>query len=546
MKAYKIVIFIFCILMGLAALCWFFPEGINLGQTHLKWTSLQEVMNFGNAPKDTVPAQPELSPEELIAQEMEAVYKAKETEFEQFCATNPIRIHMPDSDETYLDPLFMALDKASENHVRIIHYGDSQLEEDRITSSLREHLQERFGGCGAGLFYMVRRVPRLTINQSTSPESLPYYMNYGPSSGRARHNRYGPAGFYTHVSGNAKTHFTPRSTSPFEHCKTCERVTILASGSGKLSVTTPDSTYVLTATEVPMMVDSVLIDSLLAQQTLADSLRCDSLLALQQADIENDTRMYSVDLKTPASDVYVNISGNWDVYAILLDGKKGVSMDNVPMRGYDGSTFSRIDQKTMRPFYNQQNVQLIILQFGGNSVPYLKSDKAIETFKNNIGKQIDYFKTVAPGSRIMLIGPSDMTTRVNGEMQTYPKIPDIVEALRQAANEHGAAFWSIYDAMGGWNSMIQWVKARPQLAGEDYIHFTHKGAEKMADLLDEVLMTYYKYYRLRYRLDPLENEDETQPTDSLSVVSDSLPANQDSLPTIQGSFPINHDSLSSK
>lgn len=512
-----------CILGALAALCWYFPNGADLGGMHLRWTSLDEVMDIAPTQAVTTETEPEISPEELLALEMEEVYKAKESEFEQFCESNPVRIHMPDSDETYLDPLFMALDHAMEQHVRIIHYGDSQLEEDRITSSLREHLQERFGGCGAGLFYMVRRVPRLTINQSTSPESLPYYMNYGPSSGRASHNRYGPAGFYTHVNGNAKTHLTPRSTSKFEHSKTCERVSILASGSGKLSVTTPDSTYILAATEVPVLIDSMLIDSLLALQTQADSLICDSLLALQKADLENNTKLYSVDLEVPASDVYVNVSGNWDVYAILLDGKKGVSMDNIPMRGYDGSTFSRIDQKTMRPFYNQQNVQLIILQFGGNSVPYLKTDKAIETFKNNIGKQIDYFKTVAPGSRIMLIGPSDMTTRINGTMQTYPKIPDIVEALRQAANEHGAAFWSIYDAMGGWNSMIQWVNARPQLAGEDYIHFTHKGAEKMADLLDEVLMTYYKYYRLRYRLDPIEDENEEQQTDSLSTVNDSIP-----------------------
>ena len=51
--------------------------------------------------------------------------------------------------------------------------------------------------------------------------------------------------------------------------------------------------------------------------------------------------------------------------------------------------------------------------------------------------------------------------------------------------------------MGGWGSIINWVKARPQLAGPDYIHFTPLGAKKIAQLLYDTLHLYYHFYLFR-------------------------------------------------
>ena len=51
--------------------------------------------------------------------------------------------------------------------------------------------------------------------------------------------------------------------------------------------------------------------------------------------------------------------------------------------------------------------------------------------------------------------------------------------------------------MGGYNSMIQWKK--DNLAGEDYIHFTTRGAELMGDRLAEALAASYRRYTLRQR-----------------------------------------------
>ena len=72
--------------------------------------------------------------------------------FRKISMDNPSRIHYPNNDKNVLHSLFEALENAEDENgsFRILHYGDSQIEMDRITSYLREELQVRFGGSGPG------------------------------------------------------------------------------------------------------------------------------------------------------------------------------------------------------------------------------------------------------------------------------------------------------------------------------------------------------------------------------------------------------------
>jgi hypothetical protein len=94
----------------------------------------------------------------------------------------------------------------------------------------------------------------------------------------------------------------------------------------------------------------------------------------------------------------------------------------------------------------------------------------------------------------LLIGPADMSTKVNGRLQSYPYLEKTIAGMKEAALENGAAFWDMYQVMGGKNSMIKWVKNSPSLAAPDYIHFTPKGADRIAKTFYESLMIYYGYY----------------------------------------------------
>lgn len=448
MKLYKIVLFIFSILFMLALTCHLFPrEGVDTGSLHLDFPRLSEVLAVQN--NDETEAEPELTPEQLLELKMQEVLAAKDSTFLDFCYNSPIRISMPRIDTisdtrdlTYLDTFFAALDSARSRQVRIVHYGDSQIEEDRITASLREHFQEQFGGYGVGLLPAVQTVTKMTVRQSSSVE-LPYYLAYGPAEARKSDRAYGPMAQMSHAYGNVTLRYRTVDNEKFPHCKSFDKVTLLRSDEeGRMS------------------------------------------FEVQEFDSARST-------------VNVKVEGPTDIYGVMLDSKTGVVMDNIPMRGCSGAIFTGITRKTIEPFFQHENVQLIILQYGGNSVPYLKSEESLDKYCQSLRRQIAYFHDMVPEARILFIGPSDMSTYVKGNLATYPHLPHLVEMLEEAVTAEGAAFWNMYAAMGGKGSMIQWVNARPQLAGEDYVHFTHKGAEKVSELLYETITTYYQYYKFR-------------------------------------------------
>ena len=113
--------------------------------------------------------------------------------------------------------------------------------------------------------------------------------------------------------------------------------------------------------------------------------------------------------------------------------------------------------------------------------------------------EIRYIKRCYPDAKILFIGPSDMSVRRGGILQTYPKLPQLVDSLRTMALRNGAAYWDLYDVMGGENSMIAWVEHG--LAGPDYIHFTPAGANKVGKSLADSFNTAYEFYLMRKKMD---------------------------------------------
>jgi lysophospholipase L1-like esterase len=191
----------------------------------------------------------------------------------------------------------------------------------------------------------------------------------------------------------------------------------------------------------------------------------------------------------------LQLSGSGEIYGIAADGISGVAVDNIPFRGSSGTFFSALDSTVMVSMLQHLNARLILLEFGGNIVPYTRTEKSIASYSKTMSDQIAYLRKICPEAKILLIGPSDMSTRVNGRLTTYPHLPHLIEAMKEAALQNGAAFWNMYEVMGGHDSMIEWVRHSPSLAGSDYIHFTNKGAERIAALFCETLMVYYDYYR---------------------------------------------------
>ena len=156
MKSYRTLLFILCLAVSLFLMAAFFPrEGVYINNVLLRFPSLSEV--FGQEPEpveeEEEPEVEQLSPEELMEQRLAALHAARDSEFVAYIAKSHTRLYMPEDDVAYLDPFFQAMDDAAKRPTRIMHYGDSQLEGDRMTGVLREYFQSTFGGngsCGSG------------------------------------------------------------------------------------------------------------------------------------------------------------------------------------------------------------------------------------------------------------------------------------------------------------------------------------------------------------------------------------------------------------
>ncbi len=445
MRRSQIVIFLFGVIAVLAIICAFIPEEGVLG---LRFPQLSEVLSASDRPGG-------LSPEELIEQRR---LSAARHEFQTFFKEDPARFYLPGDDVSFFDPLFASLDRAEQTPLRIIHYGDSQIEEDRITGTIRERLQERFGGSGPGMM-PARQYATPRVGEGSTAE-LQRFFNYGDAAYRAGIRQYGPYADFVRLDTVSTFSFYPIRRKE-KGQSTFDRMTLVAGNlRSSLSVTSKGDRR-------------------------------------EVAPGQGALSFVRFELPDSSARASLTVAGCADLYGILLDSKTGVRMDNVAMRGSSGAIFTTMDREQLRTFYKEENVRLILLQYGGNSVPYLKTDKAISNYLESVRKQIRFLRELAPQAKIVFVGPSDMSTSVAGKRQTYPRLPGFVDSLKVSATQSGAAYWDIYGAMGGENSMVQWVNARPALAGSDYVHFTLAGSRKIGDMFCDALFLYYDYYRFR-------------------------------------------------
>ena len=424
MSRVKVLLFIIAVYAILAGLCLIVPEdGIELGGVSLQFPGIKEVAS-SLAPKAKQPASP--SPEELLEQRLSEIRVAENNKFKSYFKDNPARIHFPDDDVTLFDPFFRALENAGNKSVRILHYGDSQIEEDRITQQIRETLQQRYGGSGVGLMPLLQTIPSLTVRQelrmngrlisaSQAQQGPARYLVYGPKSMQRTDGLYGAMGQVAIMADS----LVPGSEEVVVVCK-------------PQTASAHYSTW----------------------RIFADT-----------------TIHYSVSGDT------VHLTGRGAIYGLSQETNTGVIVDNIPMRGCLGTTvFTKIDSTQLATFYREENVRLIILQYGGNAIPENDKPETIHGFVKSYRKQVRYLRRCAPHADILFIGPSDMVRLKDGVWQSYPMISFMDKLLRKMCLEENIAYFSLYQYMGGAGSMLRWREQG--LAGSDGIHFYRNGARK--------------------------------------------------------------------
>lgn len=387
-------------------------------------------------------------------------------------------LQVTDKSKPALHRFFDALDNAKSKKVRIMHYGDSQIEVDRITSYVRNEFQKKFGGNGAGLFPVVDIAPKMSVNISYS-ENWKRYPGFGLKDSTVNHNNYGP------LISMSRYAPIPQTSIFTEENPTHEAWIVINKPKGAYSQTKNyNQLRVLLSNALTPVFYTILADG----------------VALKEGTIPPNSPFIELKAtfdKTP-EEIKITFSGkdSPDVYGVSIEGTTGVVMDNIPLRGSSGTVFSKLDKTLLANAYANLSPNLIILQFGGNVMPYIKSEKECSDYGNWFKSQIYFLKKLNPNAAFIVIGPSDMSIKEKTEYITYPFLESVRDALKEAALSTDCVFWDMYEVMGGKNSMPKWVNAEPALAASDYTHFTPEGAKKISEEFYKKLMEMYVDYKL--------------------------------------------------
>lgn len=362
------------------------------------------------------------------------------------------------SDSTFrgMRPFYEALNRLSsgdeeDRQVRIAVFGDSFIEADIFTAGLREMLQKRFGGCGVGF---------VAITSATNGFRPTVRHTFG---GWESHAVTDSIGFDKKLQGISGHYFIPRRGAFVELrgqkkyaslLDTCQRSTIFYLSKDSLSLTA----------------------------------------SVNKGDAQLFSVLPSAHLQT--SEVEGNIgSVRWSAgeadstrfYGVAMDGKQGIVLDNFSLRGSTGLSLRDIPQRMLKEFNRVRPYDLIVLEYGLNVAT--ERGRNYDKYQKGLLTAIEHLKNCFPQAGVLLLSVGDRDYKDDeGELRTMPGVKNLVRYQQHTAALSGIAFWSMFEAMGGEESMATLVHAKPAMANLDYTHINFRGGRFLAGLLYETLI----------------------------------------------------------
>lgn len=487
MKPVHSFIFLFVVIAILAVIGYFHPQELKLANIKLKFSNIEKLFEKPPEKKDIS----EIVENSTLIDDLETEEKIIINEDNTVDTVRVIadslfnvveKLQFLDDNSSVMNSFFQKLISATNQgkNIRVLHYGDSQIEGDRITDYFRNKLQTKFGGSGPG---MIPIVPANKISSTvitTYSDNWKRYTIFGKPDTNVKHKRYGSlAAFSRFAPILPELDSTNESLSEdniiYESWVKLKKSNI--SYSTNRSFSNLNLYYGYNQSPV-----------------IAELYSGEELLGLKSLHSNQSLNQVSWDVSKETEEFTLKFSGkdSPDFYGISLQEKAGIVVDNIPMRGSSGLEFNKMDLKFLGEMYEVLNVDLLILEFGLNLAP--TEHESYKFYENWFSAQLRSLKKLNPNMAIIVIGVSDMSRKTEDYYETWPSIPMIRTAQRNAAFSNGCAFWDLYNAMGGENSMPSWVFADPPLAAKDFTHFSPNGARVIARMFYNAFIYEFNQY----------------------------------------------------
>jgi lysophospholipase L1-like esterase len=322
------------------------------------------------------------------------------------------------------------------------------------------------------------------------------HVQAGTLSGRMRENMYtladgikGDRGFlfpFSMAQTNSPRNFKVAYTGNWEGCRCALKKNHCPWGLSGITATTYDTLtsvklYAFDKDSVCYSFNKVSIYHLATPESyqvrldssfVVDSVYTDSLVGVTVFELGQyyDT-LYFETVKTDSLQSYFVLQGiNMETeQAGLTYTAIGVNGASVP--AYLRCQYFEAQLNTIPP-------DLVIFGIGINDSYMPESQFSQEEFEQNYRDLMQVFRTVNPDVQFLFMSNNDSYYK---RRFPNPNIFKVRQAMINLSTEYGAAYWDLFDVMGGLNSIRLWEKEG--LAKVDKVHFTPAGYLLNADLL---------------------------------------------------------------
>jgi len=329
--------------------------------------------------------------------------------------------------------------------IRIAYFGDSMIEGDLLTQTLRKLMQKEFGGSGVGFLPIdcVSADFRQTARTKNSGWSENNFKNSNNELYPSGHVFYSNQGDFTAVNNDLQ------NPLPIQKSLICGKV---------------------------------LNDNVIFFNNQPINIKSESLVTRIELSHDNDK---TINLKVKDKSI--------PVYGVSFESESGVIIDNFSYRGITGIELSKIETTLLESIAKNNPYDLIVFQYGVNLL-FRPNDLNFNYYERAFNKVLNKFRSAFPNTEFLLISTADRAFRYNGEYKSAIGIDSLVKTQATLAYESGIAFYNQFESMGGKNSIVEWVNKSPSLAGRDFIHPNARGAEFLAEYFFEAMMNDYKKY----------------------------------------------------
>ncbi|MFC2083931.1 hypothetical protein ACFLS9_02640 [Bacteroidota bacterium] len=356
----------------------------------------------------------------------------------------------------HLKGFIQSLKKSKSKQIRIAHYGDSAIEGDLITADLRQILQSKFGGNGVGYVSITSQDTKFRLTTKHK-----FSNNWETASVYTRNPDRLPVGISGEIFVNGSNSWVEyKASQQYNTSRYFENVRIFYSDAKK---------------------GSSLNYSFDGGKKMSVKLLPSN--NIKEVVLKANKKVKSIKIEFPKKETAY-------FYGVSLEGGSGIYVDNFPLRGNTGADLRDISLENLKAFNKLLDYDLIIFEFGLNAMNSRSGN--FKRYERDMTKVVEHFAKAFPSTSFLIVGAHDRAIKKGSQLQTDPAVFKLVQAQINVAKNTKVAFWNLFEAMGGKNSIIRWVDANPPLAHKDYIHFNLQGAKKEAELLSNALLKLYK------------------------------------------------------